>query len=446
LTNRQIRGFGVGSRENESVVQVFVNDAVRARADGLVVPTRFKLTGIPEQVEAVVVSEGPVRPVAAPAATSSSGDDIGRADQGWSGTLGCLVRRRGHNGTYLLSNAHVLALTGVKAPAMGDEIVSPSYGNGGRAPNNTVGRLANWTRFAQGAGYPNLADAAIAELIGLNAGGNANQLNVDAGINENVVEKMTVRVHGAASGRVRSGQVTALNVCHELTYPQYDAPVATFGFRGLVSCSTGAEDGDSGAVVLDEDNRLLGLLFAGSATTSLFTPIRTVFDLLELSLDSSGTAGAANLQPVPPLGFKPQVVHGYTAVDVLARTLWGEARNQGEEGMIGVAAVIANRTHAQRAAWGLTVEDVCKAPLQFSCWNEPKTASDQQNRASMDSVGPENSLFALCLDVGRRTLSGDIVDPTHGANHYCNLAVAQPQWALNQVPTTTIRNHSFYKL
>ena len=53
-------------------------------------------------------------------------------------------------------------------------------------------------------------------------------------------------------------------------------------------------------------------------------------------------------------------------IEVLARTLWGEARNQGPYGMQAVGEVIANRVADQR--WPSTFAGVCQQPKQFSCW------------------------------------------------------------------------------
>ena len=64
------------------------------------------------------------------------------------------------------------------------------------------------------------------------------------------------------------------------------------------------------------------------------------------------------------------------AQDVLARTVWGEARGEGQAGMVAVANVVMNRVNFARAQlggnywWGNTIMRVCQKPLQFSCWNQ----------------------------------------------------------------------------
>jgi len=51
-------------------------------------------------------------------------------------------------------------------------------------------------------------------------------------------------------------------------------------------------------------------------------------------------------------------------IDVLARTLWGEARGEGPAGQVAVAWTIRNRVNDGRAKswWGEGYTGVCKAP------------------------------------------------------------------------------------
>lgn len=74
------------------------------------------------------------------------------------------------------------------------------------------------------------------------------------------------------------------------------------------------------------------------------------------------------------------------AVDTLARTIIGEARGQSLLDMLGVACVVRERVR-RPGWWGRDWESVCKAPLQFSCWNDqdPNRAVilDAENKARM---------------------------------------------------------------
>lgn len=61
--------------------------------------------------------------------------------------------------------------------------------------------------------------------------------------------------------------------------------------------------------------------------------------------------------------------------DILARTLWGEARGESLAGHIAVAWTIRNRVNDGRAKswWGEGYTGVCQKPYQFSCWNKNVT-------------------------------------------------------------------------
>lgn len=131
------------------------------------------------------------------------------------------------------------------------------------------------------------------------------------------------------------------------------------------------------------------------------------------------------------------------AVDVLARTLYGEARGEPVRGKEAVACVVLNRVRRARRAgghywWGGTVAEVCRKPWQFSCWN----AADP-NRARIEKVAADNKVFQTCLRVARRAVAGTLTDPTEGSTHY-HAKSASPPWARGRAPAAEIGNHLFY--
>lgn len=135
-------------------------------------------------------------------------------------------------------------------------------------------------------------------------------------------------------------------------------------------------------------------------------------------------------------------------VDILARTLYGEARGEylrrdgGISALISVANVIINRVKYQ--AWfGKTIEEVCLKPYQFSCWNEndPNRPVLQQVQAGKDKV------FDVCLEVASCVGTGVWPDITHGSDHYYAVWLPRaPQWAVGKTPTFKIGQHVFFKL
>lgn len=76
-------------------------------------------------------------------------------------------------------------------------------------------------------------------------------------------------------------------------------------------------------------------------------------------------------------------------IDVLARTIWAEARGEGMAGQVAVGWAIRNRVDADLGHdgkadwWGEGYVGVCKAPWQFSCWNK-----NDPNLAYLDGIKP----------------------------------------------------------
>lgn len=66
-------------------------------------------------------------------------------------------------------------------------------------------------------------------------------------------------------------------------------------------------------------------------------------------------------------------------------TIIAESRNQSLEGQIAVAQVIRNRYKQQRW-YGRTIEEVCKKPSQFSCWNDKKDRNYPYNIKITDNI------------------------------------------------------------
>lgn len=120
--------------------------------------------------------------------------------------------------------------------------------------------------------------------------------------------------------------------------------------------------------------------------------------------------------------------------EVLARTLYGEARGEKREGIEAVAAVIMNRLKSGR--WGKRAASVCLARKQFSCWDDP-------NRDKMAAVDSTDAAFVLCQEVALLALTDNLADPTHGSLHYCVESLS-PYWAHGKVPVCIIGAHAFY--
>ena len=132
------------------------------------------------------------------------------------------------------------------------------------------------------------------------------------------------------------------------------------------------------------------------------------------------------------------------AIDVLARTIYGEARGEGERGMAAVANVIINRVnHAKKCGgfwWGNDVFAVCQKPYQFSCWNK-----NDPNRETILNVTDNNSDFVHALVIAERAVLGLLPDTTMGADHYHTRGV-KPSWSHGVQPCAIIGRHVFFRL
>lgn len=140
---------------------------------------------------------------------------------------------------------------------------------------------------------------------------------------------------------------------------------------------------------------------------------------------------------------EPQIVKytdRFSDLEILARTCWGEARNQGEQGMQAVANVIINRANDPKW-WGNDIRSVCLKPWQFSCWN-----AGDPNREKMLAVTPADAEYRVAEALAQRAISGALPDITHGAtSYYAKSMPIPPMWARDKVPVAEIGSHLFYK-
>lgn len=132
-------------------------------------------------------------------------------------------------------------------------------------------------------------------------------------------------------------------------------------------------------------------------------------------------------------------------LDVLSRTIYGEARNQPLDGQIAVGWVCRNRT-ARPDRFGASVADVCLRPMQFSCWNR-----NDPNFIRIVTVNEPDLAYAKAGAAARMVLADLASDPTQGADHYVTVQAPQgttvwpPSWAAFMRKTVVIGDHVFYR-
>ncbi|UCD79138.1 MAG: hypothetical protein JSW26_27690 [Desulfobacterales bacterium] len=269
---------------------------------------------VPQNLEGMptdVIETGVIRALQSPTERhrpAPGGVSIGHRDI-TAGTLGCWVKKDGR--PVILSNNHVLANS--NAAQIGDPILQPGPYDGGRYPEDHIADLEQFIpinligipsdcQIATGiAGFLN----AVARLLGSSVELQA----IDRQQTENLVDAAIARplntgdvkdeilqigkITGTAEGELgtaikKSGRTTGLTTGE---IEQVDVTVNVQYGEGQIAQFTDqlmagpmSQGGDSGSAVLDEANRLVGLLFAGSDTTTIMNRIQNVFSQLGISL------------------------------------------------------------------------------------------------------------------------------------------------------------------
>lgn len=235
-----------------------------------------------------------------------------------AGTLGCYVQKNGVN--YVLSNNHVLANS--NDASRGDSILQPGPADGGRFPEDRFAELTDFVKinFSGGGGVPDPSDCKIANGVAgiLNAlasiAGSKTRLvsqkktktrasdnKVDCAIakplDKNWVKNEILEVGtiaGLAEGSLgtsvkkfgrttefTTGTIEQIDVTVNVSYGSNK--VATFVDQLMTGGGMSA-GGDSGSAVVNDQNELVGLLFAGSSSNTILNRIQNVFTALDLSL------------------------------------------------------------------------------------------------------------------------------------------------------------------
>lgn len=214
----------------------------------------------------VQVVTGPIVPIGRQR-PAQGGDSLGYGQlAGATGTFGCLVKNVSGE-VFMLSCNHVIA--GVNTGAKGSDVVwQPGAGDGGTV-SDRIGILHDFKPIAFGGHVPNDIDAAVARPD--------SHSDVDAGvrqvgkINGSVFDppfRTAVKKVGWKS-RLTLGTLWYKKLSFLMHYPGHGD--ALFENQYGVSGTKGnfAVDGDSGAMVLDEQDRAIGLLFATASQVDL---------------------------------------------------------------------------------------------------------------------------------------------------------------------------------
>lgn len=207
-----------------------------------------------------------------------------------AGTLGCFVKARTTQATLILSNNHVLANeNNAKA---GDAILQPGDIDGGKNPADIVATLLRFVRM--NVTGTNFVDCAVAQPTTgiafnqkkLGGFGNLKGLGADF-LDVGTRVKKVGRTTGETEGRVTAFELDNVVVSYDIGNLRFDNQVEIEG-AGNRSFSDG---GDSGSLIVDDDNLGVALLFAGGDIggangmgLTFANPLKAVLDALKVDL------------------------------------------------------------------------------------------------------------------------------------------------------------------
>ena len=118
------------------------------------------------------------------------------------------------------------------------------------------------------------------------------------------------------------------------------------------------------------------------------------------------------------------------AINVVARTLYMEARGEGDEGLKMVMTVIWNRSSGDKEEFA----PECLRYKQFSCWNKVPASQKTTSGYSIQfpkgafSGGEDQAVWNRCQDLARSMFNGTFKPANSEWNAYYNPAKAKPDW------------------
>lgn len=142
-----------------------------------------------------------------------------------------------------------------------------------------------------------------------------------------------------------------------------------------------------------------------------------------------------------------------TDYQLMALTIYGEARGEKYEGKVAVGSVILERV--DHRDWdGKNIHEVCLMPYQFSCYlpDDPNFPALKLIAADWDNKFMQSAELRECCNVVALLMSGSIlktaaIEESH-ACQYLTTALrkskACPAWVKKMKLVATIGNHEFY--
>ncbi len=289
---RGIQGLGIGEKESDGkltrkiALRVYVDKKRAMSKVSNPVPKRVRIPDVGDcTTDVVEIGKVEAELFTSRVRPAMPGCGVGHPKV-TVGTFGCLVKKNTDKKgrLYILSNSHVLANQGVAS--VGDDILQPGRADGGKQPKDVIATLDDWVPFVfSGTGFPNLVDAAIAKVRRKNSVIKTIRiLGIQpAGVSKTLRRGMDVKKVGRTTD-FTTGVIRDINYRLALTYKRPGGGSGRAGLRDQVLCTRYTAGGDSGSAVLNNRDRIVGLHFAGSPSTSIFNRISHVFQALDIDL------------------------------------------------------------------------------------------------------------------------------------------------------------------
>ena len=213
------------------------------------------------------------------------GGGIEMVTNGEAGTLGCIVKKiiKDTPRYYILTNNHVIA--GDNDIPLGDAVMQPTKEFGGKYAKDIIAILSTFVplKFKKGDEEPpNYIDAAIAKILRKELISNSiYKVGKITGVNNTVNIGDKIKKVGFTTG-LTEGEIESLGVTMIVPYNEYGTKDALF--KNQITANLILDSGDSGAIVLNESNEAIGLLFAGGEDYSCINKISTVLRALKAEI------------------------------------------------------------------------------------------------------------------------------------------------------------------
>lgn len=261
-----------------------------------------------------------------------------------SGTLGALVTGADAK-SYILSNNHVLART--NAGNQGDPIVQPGLID--QSPvctqdqSDAVGTLTSWQPISFQRGTTNHVDAAIAEITTASVDGRILDIPSVTASRRGALND-AVQKSGRTTGRT-TGTIAAVNVTISVKYGSRcggGRGTGTFTDQVRITPADFSAGGDSGSLILTSAGNPVGLLFAGSATSTFANQIDRVLAAFSITIPQYTAAGSSRswfawLLPRPRAAYAAQ---GGISMSPASKAAADRAKAKHEQALMAIQGVV----------------------------------------------------------------------------------------------------------